>query len=286
MPAGQAAGRAWSRSCRRRPSCGSPSRARRARRSRAGGACRRPRHRACPDRDGSMTRSTAPTARPSTATSRTLVQVLPPSRGLVDPALGIFGIEMAQGGHVDDAGVGRMDDDAPDVVGFLEARVLSRSCRRRRTCRRRRPNRSSGSCWPRRSRARGCRESDGATAMSPIEKTFSLSKSGSKVWPLFSVFHSPPERGRGVEGVRPSGAERRSRRTGRSAGSDRWRGNSGRSRTAAGSIAGAGALSCGLGLGREAGREGREQDGQGQERDRQLAGHGESPCPDQRSVLR
>ncbi len=34
--------------------------------------------------------------------------------------------------------------------------------------------------------------SDGATAMSPIEKTFSFSKSGSKVWPLFSVFHTPP----------------------------------------------------------------------------------------------
>ena len=48
---------------------------------------------------------------------------LPGIGGLEYASLGILGIEMAQGRDVDGPGIGRMDDDAPDMVGFPEAHV-------------------------------------------------------------------------------------------------------------------------------------------------------------------
>ena len=205
-------------------------------------------------------------------------------RGLVDPALGIFGIEMAQGGHVDHAGVGRMDDDAPDVVGFLQTRILP-----------------------------GLAAVDGLVdAVAPIGRTGVVGLAGAEpegvgsgrghgdvadredLLPVeerlegLSVvlrLPQPARSGRGVKSVRPPGrngeVDEPAALLGRTYGAEIQAVQDGRGLDRRGRR-----LFCGLGLGREAGREGREQDGQGQERDRQLAGHGESPCPDQRSVLR
>ena len=48
---------------------------------------------------------------------------LAPVGRFVDAALGVLGIEVAQGGHVDDIGVHGVDDDTPDVMGLLESHV-------------------------------------------------------------------------------------------------------------------------------------------------------------------
>ena len=57
------------------------------------------------------------------STKRTRFQVRPAVGGLVDAALGVLGVQVAERGDVDDVRVRAVDHDAADVVGVVEADV-------------------------------------------------------------------------------------------------------------------------------------------------------------------
>ena len=92
--------------------------------------------------------------------------------GAEDAALLLRPGDAAERAGEDDVGVGRVDEDAADAAGLVEAHVRSRSCRRRSTCRcRRRSRRCRESPTLRRCRPRRSFGSDGATASAPIAAT-------------------------------------------------------------------------------------------------------------------